>query len=135
MASYHHRPLPENSTLLAGSVPRDDTGFASERLQIWYNHTAVPWHDEGAHAHLESDECFIVLRGSLVVEVDGERVTIGPCEICCFPRGVFHAVVEVYPPVETLMIRAPSVADKVCPRTGRARAGWSAGMTPANDTA
>jgi mannose-6-phosphate isomerase-like protein (cupin superfamily) len=63
--------------------------------------------------HLNSDECFIVLRGSLLVEVEGERVMIGPREFCCFPRGVYHSVVQVFPPVESLMIRAPSVGDKV----------------------
>lgn len=63
--------------------------------------------------HLESDECFIVLRGTLVVEVEGEQYTIGEREFCCFPRGVYHSVVEVHPPVETLMIRAPSINDKV----------------------
>ncbi len=90
-------------------------GFASERLQIWYNNTAEAWRDPQPHAHLESDECFIVLRGTLIVEVEGERFTVGPREFCCFPRGVYHAVVEVYPPVETLMIRAPSAEDKVYP--------------------
>lgn len=63
--------------------------------------------------HTDSDECFIVLRGILVVEVDGNRFTVGPREFCCFPRGMYHAVVEVHPPVETLMIRAPSISDKV----------------------
>jgi GNAT superfamily N-acetyltransferase len=37
----------------------------------------------------------------------------GPRQFCCFPVGLYHAVVDVYPPVETLMIRAPSVEDKV----------------------
>jgi quercetin dioxygenase-like cupin family protein len=54
-----------------------------------------------------------ILRGQLVVEVEGQRHTIGPREFGCFPAGVYHVVVEVYPPVETLMIRAPSVPDKV----------------------
>ncbi len=65
--------------------------------------------------HTVSDECFIVLTGSLVVEVSGVRFTVGPREFCCFPTGVYHAILEVHPPVETLMIRAPSVEDKVYP--------------------
>jgi mannose-6-phosphate isomerase-like protein (cupin superfamily) len=112
MSQFHHRPLPDRSALLAGRVPPDDTGFQSERLQIWYNNTAEPWQDTGPHRHLESDECFIVLKGMLLVEVEGERHTIGPREFCCFPRGVYHAVIAVEPPIESLMIRAPSVADK-----------------------
>jgi mannose-6-phosphate isomerase-like protein (cupin superfamily) len=113
MGGLHKRKLPEHSTLLSGPVPRDWVGFRSERLQIWYNHTDEAWRDPAPHAHAESDECFIVLRGTLVIEVEGERETIGPGEFCCFPRGVYHAVVGVRPPVESLMIRAPAGNDKI----------------------
>jgi mannose-6-phosphate isomerase-like protein (cupin superfamily) len=101
MDRFHHRKLPNHSTLLTGPRPRDEVGFASERLQIWYNNTVETWADPAPHMHLESDECFVVLRGTLLVE------------FCCFPRGVYHSVVQVFPPVESLMIRAPSVEDKV----------------------
>ncbi len=114
---YHHRKLPERSTLLSGQSPPDETGFQSDQLQIWYNHTAEPWSDPTSHAHTESDECFIMLRGTLSVDVEGELITIRQGEFCCFPRGVFHRVVEVIPPIESLMIRAPSVADKIYPNT------------------
>jgi len=112
---FHHRPLPEYSTLLSGHTPPNEAGFQSEQLQIWYNQTDTSWVGVGEqpHMHTESDECFIILRGSLVVEVNGERYVVGPREFCCFPHGLFHAVIEVHPPVETLMIRAPSINDKV----------------------
>ncbi len=115
MTQFHHRQLPPYSTLLAGHTPPNEVGFPSSQLQIWYNHTGESWVGDGErpHKHLHSDECFIVLRGSLVVEVDGRRFTIGPREFCCFPAEQYHAIVEVRPPVETLMIRAPSVNDKV----------------------
>jgi len=116
VTQFHHRKLPDYSTLLSGHTPPDEVGFPSSQLQIWYNNTGESWVGDGErpHKHLHSDECFIVLRGSLVVEVDGRRYTIGPREFCCFPAGQYHAVVNVHPPVETLMIRAPSVADKIC---------------------
>ncbi|BBP02521.1 hypothetical protein SFSGTM_32290 (plasmid) [Sulfuriferula nivalis] len=63
--------------------------------------------------HTTSDECFIVLKGSIEVEVEGKRSIINEREFCCFPVGVYHAVTKVFPPVETLMLRAPSVEDKV----------------------
>jgi mannose-6-phosphate isomerase-like protein (cupin superfamily) len=113
---FHHQKLPAYSTLLSGHTPPDAVGFRSDRLQIWYNNSASGWRDPVPHAHLESDECFVVLRGALVVEVEGQRCTIGPREFCCFPRGVYHAVVEVHPPIESLMIRAPSVGDKIYQR-------------------
>jgi len=113
MRTFHHRKLPDYCTLLSGCVPRDQVGFQSDKLQVWYNNTTEPWDDSVPHAHQESDECFIVLRGTLEVEVEGERFTIGPREFCCFPCGVYHAIVEVHTPVESLMIRAPSKDDKV----------------------
>ncbi len=113
MPAFHHRKLPAFSTLLSGHTPRDEVGFQSERLQIWYNNTEAAWRDEQPHAHQSSDECFIVLRGSLLVEVEGHRFTVSAGEFCCFPAGVYHQVVEVFPPVESLMIRAPSINDKV----------------------
>ncbi len=115
MPRFHHRPLPDYSALLSGHTPPDDIGFQSERLQIWYNFTDESWIGAGEvpHKHTESDECFIVLQGQLVVEVEGQRFTVGPHEFCCFQRGVYHTIVEVHPPVETLMIRAPSISDKI----------------------
>ena len=115
MSQFHHRKLPEYSTLLSGHSPPDDVGFKSEHLQIWYNNTDESWISGGEvpHKHLHSDECFVVLNGSLIVEVEGERITIGPREFCCFSAGVYHSIVEIQTPVETLMIRAPSTDDKV----------------------
>ena len=113
MTGFHHRQLPSYSTLLSGHTPPDDVGFRSARLQIWFNRTEEGWTDPIPHEHLESDECFVVLTGSIEVEVAGKRVTVGPREFCCFPAGVTHAIVAVHPPVETLMIRAPSIDDKV----------------------
>ena len=111
--SHHHRKLPEHSALLSGRNPPNDVGFRSDRLQIWYNNSTESWDDPVPHAHLESDEIFVVLRGSLVVEVDGKYITVGPGEFCAFPAGSLHSIVEVLAPIESLMIRAPSIEDKI----------------------
>jgi mannose-6-phosphate isomerase-like protein (cupin superfamily) len=113
MSKYHHQRLPGFSTLLSGHTPPNEIGFKSDKLQIWYNNTEGTWADPTPHYHTESDEIFIVLKGSLLVEVDGERFVVGEREFCCFPAGVNHCIIEVHPPVESLMIRAPSVADKI----------------------
>ena len=70
---FHHRKLPDYATLLSGPTPPDGVGFQSAHLQIWYNNTDASWVGAGErpHQHLHSDQCFIVLRGSLVVEADG----------------------------------------------------------------
>jgi len=112
---FHHSKLPDHSTLLSGRLPRDEAGFQSHLLQIWYNNTDKTWVEtpEVLHYHKESDEMFIVLQGALHVEVDGQVHRIGPREFCCFPAGQWHAVIRVELPAETLMIRSPSVDDKV----------------------
>ncbi|HEU0026878.1 MAG TPA: cupin domain-containing protein [Ktedonobacterales bacterium] len=116
MTQFHLRPLPSFSTLLSGRTPPDDVGFQSERLWVWYHNTDEGWVEPVPHLHQSSDECFIVLRGSLIVEVEGERHTVGPREFCCFPAGVYHRIVEVQPPLESLMLRSPLVTDKVYQR-------------------
>lgn len=113
MTGFIHRKLPASSALLTGPVPPDDFAFKSDHLQIWFNRTDTPWRDPAPHYHVESDEIFIVLKGELVVEVNGERFLVGPDEMCAFPAGVVHSVVDVHAPCESLMIRAPSIQDKV----------------------
>ena len=113
MPTFHHRKLPDFSTLLTGRKPPDEVGFTSQKLQVWYNNTDEPWQDDGLHAHRDSDECFIVLKGSLTVRVEEEVYTISAGEFCCFPTGLYHAILSVETPVETFMIRAPSLEDKV----------------------
>jgi mannose-6-phosphate isomerase-like protein (cupin superfamily) len=116
MTRFHQRKLPDFSTLLSGRTPPDDVGFQSERLWVWYHNTDEGWVEPVPHMHQSSDECFIVLRGSLIVEVEGERYTVGPREFCCFPVGVYHRIVEVHPPLESLILRSPLVTDKVYQR-------------------
>jgi mannose-6-phosphate isomerase-like protein (cupin superfamily) len=113
MTKFHHRQFPDFSALLSGPTPPGDFAFRSDRLQICYFNTKEGWTDPLPHAHQESDECFLVFRGTIIVEVEGERVTIGPREFCGFPRGAYHQVVEVHPPIECLILRGPSADDKV----------------------
>ncbi|MGL4608468.1 MAG: cupin domain-containing protein [Trueperaceae bacterium] len=113
MAKLHHQKLPAFTTILVGHTPPNEIGFKSDKLQILYNNTTTPWQDDGLHAHTESDECFIVLKGALIVQLEDERIRIEAGEFCCFPIGLYHAVVKVEVPAETLMIRSPSVNDKV----------------------
>jgi len=115
MRSFHHRKLPNYSALLSGHLPTDEISFRSEDLQIWYNNADKTWIDipEVPHFHENSDELFLVLKGALYVEVDGQVHRIGEREFCCFPSGQWHSIVRVEVPAETLMIRSPSVDDKV----------------------
>jgi mannose-6-phosphate isomerase-like protein (cupin superfamily) len=42
------------------------------------------------HAHPETDEVFLVLTGSLTVELDDGEVVLGPGQLYVVPRGVPH---------------------------------------------
>ena len=39
---------------------------------------------------------FMVLEGTLVLNVAGERVEVIPGGFCCFPEGVKHAVIDEF---------------------------------------
>lgn len=111
--NLHHKKLPEYSALLSGKMPSDEIGFQSERIQIWYNNTNHGWKDDKLHAHQESDEIFIVLKGCLTIQLQDSEFELNSGEFCCFPVGLFHSVKKVETPVETLMIRSPSIDDKI----------------------
>jgi mannose-6-phosphate isomerase-like protein (cupin superfamily) len=108
-----HRKVPDHWTLVAGKSPPDDFGFKSDRLQIIYNNTSESWHDESSHAHADSDEVYIVLEGVMSIEVGEKVIDVRAGEVLCVPAGVFHRLVVVATPVKSLVIRSPSVNDKV----------------------
>jgi mannose-6-phosphate isomerase-like protein (cupin superfamily) len=47
------------------------------------------------HRHADEDELFLVLRGTLTIELRDGVVTIGPGEMVVVPRGVEHRPVAV----------------------------------------
>ena len=42
------------------------------------------------HRHADEDELFLVLKGSLVIELRDGSVTLGPGEMVVVPKGVEH---------------------------------------------
>lgn len=110
---FHHTKLPPHSALLSGRVPPDEISFQSDSLQIWFNNTLDGWVDDKPHFHRSSDECFILLEGEIVMSVEDERIVLRAGEFCCFPAGMRHSIIETRPPVRSLMLRAPSINDKV----------------------
>jgi len=112
-AAWRKRSLPQHFAVLGGPNPPDALGFMSDRIQVIWNSGDEPWKDPGQHHHTDSDEVFIVFKGSIELEVGDDRVIVGPSEMCFFPAGVLHGVVEVHTPVQALVIRSPAVHDKV----------------------
>jgi mannose-6-phosphate isomerase-like protein (cupin superfamily) len=112
-AGFTCRDLPEVSALLSGRGPIDPgVGVVTERVQIYWRRDDDRI-DARAHAHTACDEFFLVLQGSLVFEVEGEERVVGPRQWCHFATGTFHRISRVVPPIEAIVLRAPSVADKV----------------------
>jgi mannose-6-phosphate isomerase-like protein (cupin superfamily) len=46
------------------------------------------------HSHPETDEVFLVLKGSLTIRMDAGDVTLGPGQLYVVPRGVQHQPVS-----------------------------------------
>lgn len=109
------REIPNHLAVLSGPHPPDENCFKSDSLQILCNSSDSPWVDDGLHAHLESDEVYLVLEGMIELAIEDETVIIAAGEICFVPRGAFHAVTNVHVPYRGFVIRAPSVADKIYP--------------------
>src|SRR3954470_12985882 len=42
------------------------------------------------HAHTDEDELFLVVRGTLRIQLEDGEVTLGPGELVVVPRGVRH---------------------------------------------
>lgn len=115
MSDVVHRRLPDSGgAFLAGRGPlRDGHGLRTDGLQIWYARDVDDWTEDREHAHRQCDEVYVVLAGSLCVAVDGVERVVGPREYLCVPRGTFHRIVRAGAPAEVLVVRAPSVDDKV----------------------
>jgi mannose-6-phosphate isomerase-like protein (cupin superfamily) len=47
------------------------------------------------HSHPETDEFFLVLRGSLTIRLDAGDVELGPGQVYVVPRGAQHQPVSV----------------------------------------
>lgn len=47
------------------------------------------------HSHPETDELFLVLKGSLTIKMDDSDVKLGPGQMYVVPRGVHHQPVSV----------------------------------------
>lgn len=47
------------------------------------------------HTHADTDELFLVLRGSLTIRMDSGDIVLGPGQLYVVPRGVRHQPVSV----------------------------------------
>lgn len=96
MAAPHDRPVPAPVDLAAAlaAVDRPWTPLTVAALND-YDVRVVRTHGEFTrHTHPETDELFLVLRGSLTIRLDDGEVTLGPGQLHVVPRGVAHQPVS-----------------------------------------
>ena len=71
--------------------------YFSPRTIAQYNNSDImvvkakgdfPW-----HKHDETDDFFVVLKGTLIIELKDEAITLGPGEMYIVPKGVEHRTV------------------------------------------
>ncbi|XOV85700.1 MAG: cupin domain-containing protein [bacterium] len=99
--------------MLCGAQPNSEHCFGTKDLQIFYNCADESWSDDSEHYHTESDEIYIVLEGSMNIEVEGKLVSVNAGEYLCIPRKERHQLMSVETPHKSLVVRGPSVQDKI----------------------
>lgn len=81
---------------------------------IMIGHTAdvTPWSDGDTHLHTNSDEFYILLKGTLRFIVGKHTLTLRQQELLCVRAGVPHAVLDGSGVIEHFGLRAPALNDK-----------------------
>lgn len=103
------------------AVP-EDSRFASTVIQVNYQKRPAKKEllkNEKRHSHPEPiEEFYLVLKGTLDVEVEEESFTVGERQILCVPPDKCHRVVDLSDDAEFLVFRTPISTDhtkKECP--------------------
>ena len=83
--------LAEKIALLPGSYQPGLIGFMNDyKLLVVKVDGEFVW-----HKHDDTDDFFLVLKGTLVIELRDRNVMVGPGELFIVPRGVEHRPVAV----------------------------------------
>lgn len=104
--------LGEALTVVSGPNPPTSDGFRSTRVQVLHWRVDHEFSDPGPHLHESSDEVYVVLDGSIDVQVEDDTIRVGPDEALVVGAGVVHSLVAVQHPARGLSIRGPSIGDK-----------------------
>lgn len=110
----------ESHGYIAGSrLARTDPAY-STLVDIGFNCQADAWQDDLAHYHTESEEYYLVIRGSLTMEVGGQTVPVPAGHLLGVKVGTSHRVVGGQGPIESFSIRMPgNKNDKVVVQQGQ----------------
>ncbi len=119
MAAEEHYSINLNEKF--GPLKVIDVGrFAASVKEEWFNQTLCSVNDcvvrvgvfkAGEfhwHKHEKEDEFFFVLSGKFMIELESEKITLGPHQGFTVPRGVMHKT-SVAEPTVILMMEAASI--------------------------
>lgn len=87
-------------------------GFTSSRVQVLHWRVDNDFSDPEPHLHEDSDEVYVVIDGSIDVQLEDGTVRVGPDEALVVGAGVVHSLIAVQHPARGLSIRGPSIGDK-----------------------
>lgn len=104
--------LSEALTIVAGPNPPTPDGFRSTRVRVLHWRVDHDFSDPGPHLHEASDEVYVVLEGSVDIQVEDATIRVGPDEALVVGAGVVHSLIAVQHPARGLSIRGPSIDDK-----------------------
>jgi mannose-6-phosphate isomerase-like protein (cupin superfamily) len=101
----------ERHGYIAGSrLPPSDPAY-STLVDVGFNHQTDVWQDALAHYHTESEEYYLVIQGSLALEVRGQTVFVPAGHLLGVKAGTSHRVVGGQGPIESFSIRMPGNKD------------------------
>jgi len=99
--------------VVGSHLPLADPAY-SALVDLGLNRQAEVWKDDLAHYHAESEEHYLVVRGSLTVELGDQTVSVPAGHLLGVKAGTSHCVVGGQGPIETFGMRVPATRnDKV----------------------
>jgi 8-oxo-dGTP pyrophosphatase MutT (NUDIX family)/mannose-6-phosphate isomerase-like protein (cupin superfamily) len=116
MDSIRRASLDQRLTVIAGREPPTPDGLRSNRVQVLHWRVDAPFADATPHLHTSSDEIYVVIAGSIDVEIDGHTHHVLANQSLAVPAGITHALTRVHYPARGLTIRGPAVDDKQEPQ-------------------
>jgi mannose-6-phosphate isomerase-like protein (cupin superfamily) len=114
----------EQNRWIIGTPPAvpEDSRLASKVIQVNYQMRPVKEEllkNEKRHSHPEPiEEFYLVLKGTLDVEVEAEVLTVGERQILCVPPDKCHRVIDLSDDTEFFVFRTPistNETKKECP--------------------
>jgi mannose-6-phosphate isomerase-like protein (cupin superfamily) len=108
---------------LARALATFDQRWAPRTVAQFNGHDVMVVKVEGEfvwHAHPETDDFFLVLDGSIDIELRDRTVTLGPGELFVVPKGVEHRPIARRP-AQLLLIEPTGTPNTGDPETAQPR--------------